>query len=263
MPKRFTSYPLTAPLTALLAALLAGQFLCAPALAEEAVAPSNGLSPAACAVTPMPRVKEDEWMSVAKWKEIHAAQQAVAKQGGIDLMFVGDSITQGWPHDFFEQQFGRFHAANFGVGGDHTGNVLYRLDDPVMATLKPRAIVLLVGVNNFFHCADNTAQTFAGIRQVVATLRQEYPDARILLNAVLPYGEANEEFKREQVRELNRMVAALDDGKHVFYRDYGPRFLQADGTIPTDVMADHLHPTAKGYRIWADAMLPDIEQLMK
>jgi lysophospholipase L1-like esterase len=59
------------------------------------------------------------------------------------------------------------------------------------------------------------------------------------------------------------MVASLDDGKHVFYRDYGPRFLQADGTIPTDVMADHLHPTAKGYRIWADAMLPDIEQLMK
>jgi lysophospholipase L1-like esterase len=259
MSKRFTSYPLTA----LLAALLAGPFAGAPAQAEEAVAPSNGLSPAACAVTPMPRVKEYEWMSVAKWKEIHAAQQAVAKQGGIDLMFVGDSITQGWPHDFFEQQFGRFHAANFGVGGDHTGNVLYRLDDPVMATLKPRAIVLLVGVNNFFHCADNTAQTFAGIRQVVATLRQEYPDARILLNAVLPYGEANEEFKREQVRELNRMVAALDDGKHVFYRDYGPRFLQADGTIPTDVMADHLHPTAKGYRIWADAMLPDIEQLMK
>jgi lysophospholipase L1-like esterase len=259
MSKRFTSYPLTA----LLAALLAGPFGGTSAQAQEAVAPSNGLSPAACAVTPMPRVKEYEWMSVAKWKEIHAAQQAVAKQGGIDLMFVGDSITQGWPHDFFEQQFGRFHAANFGVGGDHTGNVLYRLDDPVMASLKPRAIVLLVGVNNFFHCADNTEQTFAGIRQVVATLRQEYPDARILLNAVLPYGDANEEFKRAQVRELNRMVAGLDDGKHVFYRDYGPRFLQADGTIPTDVMADHLHPTAKGYRIWADAMLPDIEQLMK
>jgi lysophospholipase L1-like esterase len=259
MPKRFA---LSLP-AALLASLLAGLFAGSAAMAQDAVARSNGLSPAACAVTPMPRVKEYEWMSVAKWKEIHAAQQAVAKQGGIDLMFVGDSITQGWPHDFFEQQFGRFHAANFGVGGDHTGNVLYRLDDPVMASLKPRAIVLLVGVNNFFHCADNTEQTFAGIRQVVATLRQEYPDARILLNAVLPYGDANEESKRAQVRELNRMVAALDDGKHVFYRDYGPRFLQADGTIPTDVMADHLHPTAKGYRIWADAMLPDIEQLMK
>src|SRR5437764_15250083 len=115
----------------LLAALLAGQFIGTNAIAQDAVAPSNGLSPAACAVTPTPRVKEYEWMSIAKWNEIHAAQQAVAKQGGIDLMFVGDSITQGWPHDFFEQQFGRFHAANFGVGGDPTGHVPYRLDDPV------------------------------------------------------------------------------------------------------------------------------------
>jgi lysophospholipase L1-like esterase len=245
----------------LLAALLAGQG--AAALAGEAVAPSNGLAPAACAVTPMPRMKDYAWMSIAKWNEIHAAQQARARQGGIDLMFVGDSITQGWPRDFFEQAFGRFHAANFGVGGDHTGNVLYRLDDPVMAKLKPRAIVLLIGVNNFFHCADDTEQTFAGIRKVVQTLRHEYPDARILLNAVLPYGEAQDESKRAQVRDLNRMVATLADGEHVVYRDYGPRFLQADGTISTDIMADHLHPTAKAYRIWADAMLPDIEGLMK
>lgn len=245
----------------LLAGLLAGQG--AAVVAGEAVAPSNGLAPAACAVTPMPRMKDYAWMSIAKWNEIHAAQQARARQGGIDLMFVGDSITQGWPRDFFEQAFGRFHAANFGVGGDHTGNVLYRLDDPVMAKLKPRAIVLLIGVNNFFHCADDTEQTFAGIRKVVQTLRHEYPDARILLNAVLPYGEAQDESKRAQVRDLNRMVATLADGEHVVYRDYGPRFLQADGTISTDIMADHLHPTAKAYRIWADAMLPDIEGLMK
>jgi lysophospholipase L1-like esterase len=255
MSKRFIS--------TLLAALLASQLAAGAASAQEAVAPSNGLSPAACAVTPMPRVKEYDWMSIAKWNEIHAAQQARARQGGIDLMFVGDSITQGWPQDLFEQTFGRFHAANFGVGGDHTGNVLYRLDDPVMAALKPRAIVLLVGVNNFFHCTDTTEQTFAGIRQVVDQLRSEYPDARILLNAVLPYGEPQEEFKRVQVRELNRMVATLADGKHVVYRDYGARLLQADGTISHDIMADNLHPTPKGYRIWADAMLPDIESLMK
>jgi lysophospholipase L1-like esterase len=242
-----------------LAALLANQ----AAQAQDAVAPSNGLSPAACAVTPMPRVKEYEWMSIAKWNAVHAAQQARAKQGGIDLMFVGDSITQGWPHDLFEQAFGRFHAANFGVGGDHTGNVLYRLDDPAMAALKPRVIVLLIGVNNFFHCGDDTAQTFAGIRKVVDQLRHEYPDARILLNAVLPYGEPQETVKRDQVRDLNRMVATLADGSHVVYHDYGARFLQPDGTISRAIMADYLHPTPQGYRIWADAMLPDVETLMK
>jgi len=247
----------------LLAAVLAGPTAAALADDAVAVAPSNGLSPAACAVTPMPRTREYTWMSVAKWNQIHAAQQARARQGGVDLMFIGDSITEGWPKDFFEQEFGRFHAANFGVGGDHTGNLLYRLDNSAMAALKPRAIVLLVGVNNYFHCADDNAQTFAGIRKVVETLRREYPDARILLNAVLPYGEPQEEFKRVQVRELNRMVATLADGQHVVYRDYGPRLLQPDGTISHEIMADNLHPTPKGYRIWADAMMPDIETLMK
>jgi lysophospholipase L1-like esterase len=259
MSKRLTVCSSTLPMLA----LLASQFGVLPAQAQEAVAPSNGLSPAACAVTPMPRVKEYAWMSIAKWNEIRAAQQARAREKGVDLMFVGDSITQGWPQDLFESEFGRYHAANFGVGGDHTGNVLYRLDDPAMAALTPRAIVLLIGVNNFFHCGDDTQQTFAGIRKVVETLRREYPDARILLNAVLPYGEAQEESKRAQVRDLNRLVATLADGGHVVYRDYGPRLLQLDGTISSDIMADHLHPTPKGYRIWADAMLPDIEQLMK
>jgi lysophospholipase L1-like esterase len=98
---------------------------------------------------------------------------------------------------------------------------------------------------------------------VVETLRHEYPEARILLNAVLPYGEPKEEAKRVQVRELNRMVATLADGRQVVYRDYGPRLLQPDGTISDEIMADNLHPTPKGYRIWADAMLPDIQTLMK
>ena len=246
----------------LLAALLAAQLgLAAPAQADN-VAVTDPAA-AACATTPAPRTKEYPWMSVAQWNSLYAAQLAQAERGGIDLMFVGDSITSGWPSGQFEQYFGRWHPANFGMGGDHTGNVLYRLADPRMARLHPRAIVLLIGVNNFWHCGNSTEQTFAGIREVVTMLRRQYPDARILLNGVLPYGEPGEEFKRAQVRDLNRLVATLADGRKVVYRDYGPRLLQPDGTVSRTIMPDYLHPNAEGYRIWAEAMGPDIDALMK
>lgn len=216
----------------------------------------------ACATTPVARQKEYSWMSIARWHEMHAAQQARAAQGGIDLMFVGDSITEGWPKDQWEANFGRFKAANFGIGGDHTGNLLYRLDDPQMAALAPRVIVLLIGVNNFSQCGDDAGQVFAGIHLVVDKLRAMYPRARILLNGVLPHGAPDEAYKRVRLHELNRLVAGLADGRQVVYRDYGPRLVDADGTVSRDVMPDYLHPNAKGYRLWAAAMLPDIEQLM-
>jgi len=216
----------------------------------------------ACATTPVARQKEYPWMSIARWHEMHAAQQARAREGGVELMFVGDSITEGWPKDQWEANFGRFKPANFGIGGDHTGNLLYRLDDPAMAALAPRAIVLLIGVNNFSQCGDDAEQVFAGIRAVLAKLRTMYPQARILLNGVLPHGAPDEADKRTRLRDLNRLVATLADGRQVVYRDYGPRLVQADGAISRDVMPDYLHPNANGYRLWAAAMLPDIEQLM-
>jgi lysophospholipase L1-like esterase len=83
------------------------------------------------------------------------------------------------------------------------------------------------------------------------------------VNGVLPYEQSAKSARRPQVAELNRMIAKLDDSSHVFYRDYGARFLQADGDMSRDVMADFLHPTAKGYQIWSDAMRPDIQKLMQ
>jgi lysophospholipase L1-like esterase len=241
-------------------ALAAQLGLVLPAQAQEATDPAIA---AACATTPAPRTKEYPWMSVAQWNQTYADQLAQARHGGIDLMFVGDSITAGWPRAQFERNFGRWHPANFSIGGDHTGNVLYRLADPRMLALHPRAIVLMIGVNNFWHCGSSTEQTFAGVQAVVAMLRRQYPDARILLSGVLPYGEPEEPGKRTQVRDLNRLVATLADGHKVVYRDYGPRLLLADGSVSRALMPDYLHPNAEGYRIWAKAMAPDIDMLMR
>lgn len=240
----------------LLAGLIACQF--SQARAQDAAA---GVQ--TCALNIKPRTQEYPWMTVERWKRMHQEQLALADKGNVDLMFLGDSITEGWPREVWNASFGAYKAANFGIGGDNTGNLLWRLQDKRMARLSPKAIVLLIGVNNIGLCGEQPEQVFTGITALVAALRKQYPDARILLNAVLPTGELAQSERRQKVVKLNKMVATLDDGRKVVFRDYGASFVRPDGSIGTDIMGDHLHLTNKGYGIWADAMLPDVKKLMQ
>jgi lysophospholipase L1-like esterase len=235
---------------------------CIPALAADvpAVAKPDG---GACGLTPAPRQKDYPWMSIARWQQFYDEDVAVADKGGVDLLFVGDSITEMWNQAVFERAFGAWRTANFGVGGDHTGNLLWRLQNGHAEKLRPKAVVLTIGVNNFGFCDATPEQAYQGVKAVVELLRKIYPDARILLNAVLPYGQYTHSPQRIKVVELNRMVAGLNDGQHVFYQDYGLFFLQPDGDMAVEVMGDFLHPTPKGYQIWADAMLPAVRKLME
>jgi lysophospholipase L1-like esterase len=213
--------------------------------------------------TPAPRTIEYSWMSVETWNKMQAEDVAIAEKGGVNLLFVGDSITAGWNGDIWQKNFSQYHPANFGIGGDHTGNLLWRLQHGDKGKLKPKVVVLLIGVNNFGHLNETPQQVFEGIKAVVTTLRKNYPKAKILVNGVFPFEESATSPKRAMVKEVNEMVAKLDDNKHVFVKDYGALFLQPDGNISKDVMGDFLHPTAKGYQIWVDAMLPEIQKLMK
>lgn len=215
-----------------------------------------------CATTAAPRAVDYPWMSIERWRGMYADQVARAAQGGVDVMFLGDSITEMWPKPVWEASFGRLKAANFGIGGDHTGNVLWRLQNPAITGLKPKLVVLLIGVNNLNLCGETPEQVFSGIQAVVARLRTLYPSARILLNAVLPAGEAPDAPVRQRIVALDKMVATLDDGKHVYFHDYGPRFIRADGTLSAENQPDFLHLSEQGYRIWAAAMRPDIEKLL-
>ncbi len=213
--------------------------------------------------TPSARTIEYSWMSVDTWNKMHAEDVAIAKSGGVDLLFMGDSITAGWNWDIWQKNFSQYHSANFGIGGDHTGNVLWRLEHGDKGNLKPKTVVLLIGVNNFGHLNETPQQVFEGVKSVVKTLRKNYPKAKILVNGVFPFEESANSPKRTQVREVNSLIAKLNDDKHIFVKDYGAIFLQTDGNISKEIMGDFLHPTEKGYQLWADAMLPDIQRLMK
>jgi lysophospholipase L1-like esterase len=184
-----------------------------------------------------------------------------AKEGNIDLLFLGDSITQGWANnEVWKRFYAPRNAANFGIGGDRTEHVLWRLEHGEVEGIRPKVVVLMIGTNN---SASNTAEEIAnGVTAIVKSLREKLPETRILLLGVFPRGEKPGSI-RDKLAAVNEKIAKLDDGKMVKYLDIGKSFLQEDGTIARDVMPDFLHLSPKGYRIWADAMEPTLQAMLE
>jgi lysophospholipase L1-like esterase len=201
------------------------------------------------------------------FRQKHAANVVVAKEGKAELLLMGDSITDFWRNERgpyagkqeLDKHFGHWKIANFGIAGDTTQGVLYRLQDGEGEGFSPRAIMLMIGTNN---TGRNTAEEIAeGIGAVVLRLRKCFPDSRILLLGVFPRGTANDPV-RQTIREINNTISKLDDGEKVHYLDIGAKFLNSDGNIPADVMSDALHPSSNGYKIWAEAVVPTLSKLM-
>jgi lysophospholipase L1-like esterase len=197
----------------------------------------------------------------------HLANLEVAKRGDAELLFMGDSITDFWRNPegnyagkpVLDKYFGQWKVANYGIAGDTTQGVLFRLRDGEGQGIRPRAIMLMIGTNN---TARNSAAEIAeGVGAIVLELRRDFPQARILLLGIFPRSRPNDPV-RATIAEVNRAIAKLHDGEHVHYLDIGQGFLDADGTIPADVMSDGLHPTTKGYEIWAQAVREPLSRLL-
>lgn len=225
---------------------------------------SNALSPVPpSGTTPTKRTIEYPWMSVAAWDKMHAEDVLAAQFDQVDVLFVGDSITAGWDWSIWEKNFKPLKAANFGIGGDNTGNVLWRLQHGAVGNIQPKLIVLLIGVNNIGGMQESPEQAATGVTKVVQQLQLAWPHSKILLNAVFPFDQDAKSPNRSKVNQLNKIIAKLGNNKTIIFKDYGPLLLQKDGSISPDIMADFLHPTPKGYQVWADAMTPDIQQLLQ
>ncbi len=213
---------------------------------------------------PAPRVREYSWMSTASWKERHAKFLARAKEGNCDLLFLGDSITEGWGNNVVWQRFyGPRRAVNLGIGGDTTQNVLWRILNGEIDGLAPKAVVLMIGTNNFGLHGDGAGDVAKGVAAVVQALRRKLPAAKILLLGVFPRDEKPGTEMRKKIGELNAQIARLGDRKTVHYLDIGAKFLAADGTLSKDIMPDFLHLSPNGYQIWADAIEPALVPLLK
>jgi lysophospholipase L1-like esterase len=210
-----------------------------------------------------PRTEAYSWMSIALWNERHDALVKRAKAGKVDLLFLGDSITEGWQdNDVWQSHYGRRSAACFGIGGDAAENLIWRMENGELEGIAPRVVVVLIGTNNLGLRKDPPDAVARKITAVVATVRRRLPAARVLLLAIFPRGAEPGSEMRAGIARVNEQIARLDDGKAVRFLDLGPRLTNPNRSISKEVMPDLVHLSEKGYAIWADGMEPLLTEMM-
>ena len=193
------------------------------------------------------------------------AMNARVKQGHVDLIFIGDSITHGWEgggKEVWNKFYAKRNAVNLGIGGDQTSHVLWRLDHGNIDGISPKLAVVMIGTNNAGTRHNSPSRSPRASRRLWSKLRAKLPETKILLLAIFPRGADNNDPLRQINAKANKIISKLADGQNVFYLDINPKFLAADGTLSKDIMPDLLHPNAKGYEIWAEAIEPTVAKLM-
>lgn len=195
----------------------------------------------------------------------HDAFVKIANEGDFDLLFLGDSITYLWTvgdgdvsgypggKTVFDKQFANMKIANFGIPGDTTQGVLWRLQNGEGQGHKPKAVMLMIGTNNNGNTSEEIAE---GVGADVLELRKDFPDAKILLVAIFPRGTGPNDSGRLKMEAANKIIAKLDDQKHVFFMNINSKFVDASGNLIGFRPSDHLHPVPEGYEIWANAVAP-------
>ena len=197
------------------------------------------------------------------WMKRHESFNERVKKGNVDLIFIGDSIAQGWERsgkEVWAKFYGKRNAVNLGISGDRTQHVLWRLDNGNIDGISPKLAVIMIGTNN---AGRNTPEeTIDGVTAIVEKLRKKLPETKLLVLAVFPRGRTAKDKLRLKNDKVNEAIAKLADGKMIHFLDIGPKFLDADGKLPKEIMPDRLHPKAKGYTIWAESIEPKVAELM-
>jgi lysophospholipase L1-like esterase len=199
----------------------------------------------------------------AGWQKRHKSMNERVKKGNVDLLMIGDSITNGWEgkgKEVWKKYYDQRNAVNLGIGGDRTQHVLWRLENGNIDGISPKLAVLMIGTNN--SNSDSPADIAAGVKAIVDKLHEKLPRMKILVLGIFPRGADDKDAKRQVNMKANEIIAKLADDKTVFYLDISDKFLAPDRTLPKEVMPDLLHPNAKGYQIWAEAVEPTLAKLL-
>ena len=212
------------------------------------------------------------------WVKRHESFNEISKKGEAQLVFLGDSITQGWEgngKEVWAKTWAPLKAANFGIGGDRTEHVIWRLQNGNFDGIKPKLVVLMIGTNNTGHQGRNIAehggvvyassaeQTAEGVKMILDILGKKLPETKVLLLGIFPRGATKDDAMRKQNVATNNLISGFADNRRIYFMDIGNTFLQPDGTLSKDIMPDLLHLNAKGYQMWADAIEGKVKELMK
>ncbi len=193
---------------------------------------------------------------------------ATSRERSAKIVFLGDSITDFWRKAgkaVWDERIAPLDAVNFGISGDKTENLLWRLDSGNLSgKMSPKLVVLMIGTNNWQDKPEDTAQ---GIKAILEKIREKQPKAKILLLAVFPRGANQADPKRQVNEKLNALIKKFAEGtrNQIYWLDINRVFLEKskNKTLTKEIMPDLLHPSEEGYRRWADAIVPELKKLSK
>lgn len=223
------------------------------------------IDPTDSAAVPAPRGDANSMLA-------HQQLVAKAKAGGIDLYFLGDSITRRWGCTDpqwaellanWRKNFFGWNAANFGWGGDRIQNILWRVQNGELDGVNPKVIVILAGTNNVGSEPENAEKIddiLKGFRALLVTCREKAPDAKIILMAIFPRNDNLAVLP--EIWRINEGLAKLADGETVIYLNINHKLANADGVLFEGMAIDKLHLAAKAYQIWADELRPVLTKLL-
>jgi lysophospholipase L1-like esterase len=196
-----------------------------------------------------------------------------ARQGGIDVFFVGDSITRRWgaadPQyrqllENWKTNFFGWNAANFGWGADRIENILWRLQNGELDGVNPKVMVVLAGINNVGTepgGPEKVADITRGLKAIVQVCQEKAPKATLIMTALFPRNDNLAVLPT--IQQINLNLARLADGKKIRYLNINNKLADRNGRfLPGMVNPDQLHPTVKAYQVWADALKPIFVQLL-
>ncbi len=218
---------------------------------------AEGEKPMASSLVP---VTQDRDFPRYDWAKRHDEVCEAMKSQQPEVIFIGDSITHFMINTpVWKARFEKYRAVNLGYGWDRTENVIWRLQHGELEDASPKVAVVLIGTNNLDKNTDGEIAAAIGV--VCWEIHKHLPKTKILLQGIFPRGPKPDQ-KRERIKKINKLIEAYDGQNGIVFYDFGDKFLEPDETISKEVMSDYLHPTAKGYEIWADAIEPGLKEMI-
>ena len=230
--------------------------------------PTGGFDPKTLAQAPQGKPWEPAWgfwpkAAPESWQQTHWGFVNQAKKGGVDVLFLGDSITKGWAgagKEIWAQAYQPLKSLNIGIGGDTTRQTLWRLENQALEGIQPKIVVLMIGVNNIFTGTGNDEEIARGVSEIITQIHAKRPAAKILLIGILPLGN---EGQSARASKINRLIAAKQPS-FVRFLDLTATFTGADGKVIAELYRDDLvHLATLGYAAWDKALRPVLTEMLR
>ena len=239
----------------------------APSASPAAVSSANAtpVATSALVVTHSSTIpSDDNYKSHLAANKQCEAQVAAMKGQPVDVIFIGDSITQNFMNDptprwamagkaVWDKHYANRHVLNFGVGADRTENVLWRMDHMEIKDFHAKVAVVMIGTNN---TRDTPEAISAGVKAVIKKTQDTFGGIKIILISILPNARAT-----QKMADANKIIQTFGDNKTVFYFDLAAK-MTPEGDGWKGIGSDHLHLTPEGYELWASEMEPLLAKLL-